>query len=430
MQGKIPTKKWQRSLSGSKTAFKAGSKYLKHLSLGILLSQDKKQRAQEVLDQEIAKIIFDGLNLLKGTALKLAQQISLELDLFPEAIRHELEKSYNQVLPINRALARKIVTDALGHPPEEIFKSFETASFAAASLGQVHRAQTKDGQKLAIKIQYPGIRETIDNDIQLVKVIFKPLSDYDQILIALEEIRERLEEETNYIKEAKNLSFFKSNLKMEQIVIPDYFEAVSTDTILSLEFLEGLPLNEWLKTNPEKEMRNKIAQTLHDLFLKSLYELNYIHADPNPGNFIINDNLRVGLIDFGCVKSWSSNFIEEYRQMGRILISGNRDEYFHQLKRISAISPLIDSNIEKGIYSTAFEFGQWLNRICDREGFDFGENGDFIKQGRDIMFKMLRFRRHFEMNPDFIYLNRTRYGLYRLFEMMKAKVQIYNPYEF
>ena len=192
MRTGIPENKFQRSIEGGKTAVKVGGKILKYLAEKPFLSSQKRNAARQRTSRESAEILFKGLSLLKGTALKIAQQLSFEIDVFPEEVRNELEKSYHQVPPLNRALVRKVLTHALGKPPERIFSSFESNAFAAASLGQVHRAQTKDGRHLAIKIQYPGIDRTISGDIGLIKNLLRPSADFRLYRSALEEIEARL----------------------------------------------------------------------------------------------------------------------------------------------------------------------------------------------------------------------------------------------
>ena len=135
-----------------------------------------------------------------------------------------VQKSYNQVPPINRALVRKIIQNNFHKAPEEVFAEFDPTAFAAASLGQVHRATAKDGSPLAIKVQYPNMKATIRNDIQIVKTALRPMRDYDLFLPALEEIEERLLEETDYLQEAKNTQFFKDKLQLENVIVPNIFQ--------------------------------------------------------------------------------------------------------------------------------------------------------------------------------------------------------------
>ena len=219
MTEEIPKSKWQRGVSGTKTAARMGQKALKYLAMRPFLAEEKRLHAKKTLNRETGVLLFQGLSLLRGTALKMAQFLSMELDIFPPEITRELQKSYHQVPPLNRALVRKMIHNVLGNLPEQIFQAFDTVAFAAASLGQVHRATTRDGKRLAVKIQYPGIRQTIQNDVQLSDRFYDdcPISDD---LPAIEEIETRLLEETDYRMEAQNMVFFKERLNMDEVMVP------------------------------------------------------------------------------------------------------------------------------------------------------------------------------------------------------------------
>lgn len=237
---KIPKSKWQRGLSGTKTAAKMGQKALKYLAVKPFLAEDKRLHARKTLNRETGALLFQGLCLLRGTALKMAQFLSMELDIFPPEMTKELQRSYHQVPPINRVVVRKMIQNVLGKPPEQIFQDFDTIAFAAASLGQVHRATTRDGNRLAVKIQYPGIRETIKSDVQLVRSALRRLPEYQMIAPAIEEIETRLLEETSYRLEAQNMAFFREQLDMDQVMVPALYGDFSADTVLSAEYLNGL----------------------------------------------------------------------------------------------------------------------------------------------------------------------------------------------
>lgn len=429
MKNEIPESKLKRSIVSGKTAAKVGGKVLKYYTKKPFLSKEKQTEAKADLDQKNAEILLKGFSLLKGTALKIAQFLSLESDIVPSAIQKELEKSYNQVSPINRALVRKIIQNSFNEPLENIYSAFDTNAFSAASLGQVHYATTQNGEHLAVKIQYPGISKTIKNDIELVKNFLKPLPDYKLILPVIKEVEARLFEEVDYLQEAENIAYFSKNLNLKGVTVPYVNIKVSSSTVLSMEYLSGTVLNEWINTNPPAEQRNKVAQTIFDIFLKSFYELNCIHADPNPGNFIIQDNLNIGLVDFGCVRRFEPEFISLYLQMHNALFMDDRTEILRTLKALHFFNSKTDPKIETKI-STAFsKFSRWFSRPYKEDVFDFRLNSDFLIEGKKLMNEFSRFRNHFNLNPDFVFFDRTRYGLFRLFERMQARVKFRNPYE-
>ncbi len=429
VKNNIPISKWQRSIAGGKTVAKVGGEAIKYYTKRPFLSKDKKREAKTDFSRQSAEVLFQGMSLLKGTALKIAQQLSFELDIFPPAVLKELEKSYNLVPPINRALIRKIIKNAFGHSPEAVFKTFEPKAFAAASLGQVHRAEAYSGRKLAVKVQYPGIRDTIRNDILLMKRALRPMPEYNLIQPALKEIEGRLVEETEYRREADHIKHFATHLKMDQVQIPDVDFETTTDTVLSITYMEGVPLNEWLEGNPTQPQRDTIAQLLNDIFFKGLYELNIIHADPNPGNFIIQNDLRIGLVDFGCVKKFDPEFVKDYRQLINVAASHDRDANFQLLKRLNLIKSDPVPEVKEKIYKVMHRTSLWFRKFYREEVFDFGANKNIIREGRDLIRHIHGLGKHMDLNSNFIFLDRTRYGLLRLFERMGARVRIRNPHE-
>jgi predicted unusual protein kinase regulating ubiquinone biosynthesis (AarF/ABC1/UbiB family) len=429
MSRTIPGSKLSRGLAGGKAAAKVGGDMLQYYAARPFLSPKGRERALKRLDDKTARTIFNCLSMLKGTALKVAQVLSLELELLPPAVARELQKSYNQVPPINRVLARKAITSSLGNPPEKVFKHFNGAAFAAASLGQVHEAMSPDGKKLAVKLQYPGIKKTIKSDLQLLRGALRSVSEYKIVKPAIEEIEERLLEEVDYINEANNMAFFNEHLNLEGVNVPRPWRPGSSKTVLSASYMEGLPLNLWLKTGPGQQDIDLVAKRLNDIFLHGLYELNCIHADPNPGNFIIAEDMSVGLIDFGCVKKLQPGLVKLYRRFPDILINGDKQEYFDMLEALEIIRPGLDEKTADDIYNQAYDFGQWLAQIYTAKVFDFGAAGEFMVVGKKRMQAMYKYRRHLAVNPQIIYLDRTRYGFLRVFQKMGARVNMRNSYE-
>jgi len=429
MAAKIPKSKLQRSLAGGKTAARVGGKMLKFLAKRPFMDKERQAQEKDRAFNESAEIVFKGLCLLKGTALKIAQALSMEMDVFPEHVRRELEKSYNQVPPMNRVLIRKAIENAFGRPVEDIFQTFDLSAFAAASLGQVHAATAPAGEKLAVKVQYPGIADTIRSDVTLIKSMLYPLKEYELIRPVIDEIKARLLAEIEYENEAANIAFFRENLRLPGIWIPEVYASLSNRQVLSTALVEGQPLNQWLKKAPAPEAVNRVAQTLSDIFIESLYKLNTIHADPNPGNFIICPDGRLGLVDFGCVKKLDPDFVDLYRQLPRTAVAGQKDRHFELLRQLKVVKPGIDAETREQMYVTMYRAGRWIGRLFEVAAFDFKANPDFFAEGRKISYDLHKLRKHMDLNTNFVFLDRTRYGLLRLFESMGATVRIQNPYE-
>jgi predicted unusual protein kinase regulating ubiquinone biosynthesis (AarF/ABC1/UbiB family) len=418
-----------RGLVGGKTAARMGGAYLKYAVGKPFLSEDGRENRRRQMSEQSMETLFQGLCRLRGIALKMAQTLSLEVDIFPEHIRTHLERAYNGVPPMNRALTRKVLTTAYGKAPEKVFRSFEGTAFAAASLGQVHRAVGANGESLALKIQYPGIRDTIRGDMRLVKTLLRPFIEYKAIKPMFAEIETRFLEETDYLLEAENTAFFHARLQMRDIRVPVVYRDVCTGQVLCLSLLEGKPLNAWLGTNPDTRARDTVAQRLQDLFIHSLYGLRCIHADPHPGNFLVLDDNSTGLVDFGCVKRLDTPFVELYRQLLLALTSNDNDACMSVLRQLGTIPDGADAALERDVRETFIRYGKWLRSIFSVEKFDFGEKKNFVREGKDISMTMKHVLRKLRINPDFVFLDRTRYGLLRLFEKMEACVSFRNEHE-
>jgi predicted unusual protein kinase regulating ubiquinone biosynthesis (AarF/ABC1/UbiB family) len=425
----LPTGKWGRTITGGKTVAKVGGRVLAYYAKRPFLSEDNKHKAREAVSRDSAQALFKGLSLLKGTALKMAQQLSLEMDILPEAACRELAKAYHQVPPINRALARKVVQNGLGGSLESLFTSFDLKAHAAASLGQVHRAMGLDGQDLAVKIQYPGIAKTIDSDVALLRQMLRPMVQSDHLIPTLDEVAARLREEVDYMQEAENCTYFAEVLNLDGVRIPAVVSASTAPTVLTTTFMPGRPLDLWLRDKPKQEDRDRVAQLLHTIFIEGLYKLGTVHADPNPGNFIIADDLTIGLVDFGCVKRLSPAFVDQYRQLALSAAHHEEGTHFKLMQEVGLFSPELGSDTLRALEEISTAFSRWFGRLFIETLFDFNQHPDFISQGKQIMGRLQALKRHLKVNTDFIFLDRTRYGLLRLFEQMGARVAFRNPYE-
>lgn len=425
----LPNGRVKRAFYGGRTAAKVGGKALMHYAKRPFMCAAARHTAQDEMIRDSAQTLFQGLSLLKGTALKLAQLLSLELDLLPEAACRELAKAYHQVPPINRALVRKAVHEGLGKPPEEVFQQFDLNAFAAASIGQVHEAVDHDNTPLAVKIQYPGIAETIESDLSLLHQALRPVIQNDQLVPLLSELSARLHEEVDYHQEADNLTWFSRHLKIKGVRIPEVKPELCSRTVLSTARMPGVPLDQWLESHPDQDALDHVAQKLQQIFITGLYDLHTVHADPNPGNFIIADDLTIGLVDFGCIKTLPPAFVAQYRRLTRSAARQQDQDHFQEMLTMGMIKNEPNEEICEKVQSFGDAFSRWFCKLFKEEKFDFGRHPDFIAEGKAVMGQCHRLRRYMTIDPDFIFLDRTRYGLLRLFERMGARVCFRNIYE-
>jgi len=248
--------------------------------------------------------------------MKLGQALSMQTHIFNADVVEELAGLQMQAPPMHPALMRAQFKSAFGKYPEEVFRSFEPEAFAAASLGQVHWAVTKGGEEVAVKIQYPAIREAIESDFKMLRTagFAARLTGHLQESI-VREVRRGILEETDYRKEARNVEHFRKHLAPWPFVhLPKVYHELSCEQVLTMSRVRGLRLQEFLKKYPSQEVRDKVGVGLTRLFFFQLFRVQALHADPHPGNYLFNEDGTIGLIDFGCVKYPKPEVVHCYAQ--------------------------------------------------------------------------------------------------------------------
>jgi len=386
----------------------------KEFSKRAFLSKEERELQKDNAQNEIGTIIYENLSLLRGTAVKIAQALSLH-NILPPNIQKELSKSYNSIEPINQALVIKIVQNEYGKSYKEVFKEFHLKPFASASLGQVHFAKTFDDEKLAIKIEYPSINKTIKSDIELLK---RFASFKKSILLILEEIEDRLYEEIDYENEAKNTLWAYENLTSEEIVVPKVYERYTTKHILATQFIEGVDLFSWLKSNPSKEQKTKIANAIFNVLIRSIFELKQIQADPNPANYLITEDNRLALIDFGCIKRFDDRFIESYINLMNVCRRDDRDEILKTYKEIGLIES--EEAIDDELFEKILKYNRWWVEPFFQSRYKFTK--EYLKEGVEAA--NLFTKKPFNVIKDFVFLDRTMHGLFSIFEQMDVEVDM------
>ena len=424
MQNKIPTTKISRGAVVGKAMLKIGVAQSTGVVKRAFMSKEKKEKSQNETHAEIAKVIIESLGTLKGISVKIAQQVALGLPFLPKEYLDEISKSFNSIPPINKALIRKIIKQELKAYPQEVFESFESEAFGAASLGQVHLA-TLNGEKLAVKVQYPGISKSIDSDLGVLKFALTRFAKGGNIDHLMDEVEARLNEEVDYEIEAENTEFFYNNLKHDLIVIPKIKEEFSTKTVLTSSFLEGDSFEEFLARNPSQEERNHYAQLIFNSFFMGLYHIQMIHADPNPGNFIFMADKKLGLIDFGCVKKLDDAFLTSFSKLHVALMDEISDE---EVTQQYAAMGMIDYEEKEKMLEFYLEVIKPLDRIYIEifhgDSYDFKENSDFSKRGFETIMEVQKkqITAVHNMNEDYIFVDRTLLGYYAMFEKMEATI--------
>lgn len=380
----IPVSKLKRSTLTGITAARVGVKHIGYKARSLLTKPENKQAIKLRHEEQIADLVFSVLTQLRGTALKVSQILSMEADVLPISIREKLKEACYQVPPINRALVRKQLVQELGKSPNDLFGEFNSLAFAAASIGQVHRATTFDGDAVAVKIQYPGIASTIESDLQIIETLFSALSKTSDLMpqkhilsSMMTEMQDRLREEVDYHIEADNIKWFKDKVGVTGITIPSVVDELSSKRVLTMEMLEGQHLSEWLASKPSQQKINEVGQQLFDYFWYCVFDLQRINADLHPGNFLVLKNGSVGALDFGCVRSLSEDFISKFVTLIPALVetlhhNRNTEQLLKVYQSLKVISEKVTiKEFESDCLPSIELFGKWLCEAYVENEFDF-----------------------------------------------------------
>lgn len=422
----IPTHKIERATKLVSTGVKIGGNYLRYYGEKLINGEENKDK----LNANNAKDIYDGLKELKGSALKLAQMLSMEKNLMPQAYVEQFSLAQFSVPPLSGALVKKTIRKYLGSDPDEIFESFSLDSENAASIGQVHRA-TKEGKKLAVKIQYPGVASSIRSDLAIVKPIALKMfnlkgKDTDRYF---EEVENKLLEETDYLQELQSSQLISEAAQdIPNLIFPKYYPKWTTSKILTMDWMEGIHLSEYVsQSHLDPQQRNLLGQTLWDFYMFQIHGLRKVQADPHPGNFMVSKQGELIAIDFGCVKEIPEEFYTPYFELSKKENIENEETF---VKLLTELEILLNTDTEEETrYFT--ELFQRMMRLFTKpfhdKHFDFSD----VRFWNDITNLSKSFAEDSQLrqmngnrgSKHFIYINRTFFGLYHLLHDLEAQIE-------
>lgn len=419
----IPTSKVAHASKLIKTGLKVGVNYLSYYGEKVV----NPEGASERLHENNAKDIYQDLKELKGSALKVAQMLSMDKNVLPKAYSDRFSLAQFQVPPLSGPLVMKTLKAELGKPGDQLFDKFDPKAARAASIGQVHRAE-KNGKALAVKIQYPGVADSIQSDLRLVKPIAMRMFDLKgkNIDVYFKEVEGKLLEETDYKLELQRANqIAEACSALSGLLFPHYYEDLSSGRVLTMDWIEGKHLTELGEIS--KEEGSRLGQVLWDFFLYQIYELKIVHADPHPGNFLVTKEGHLGVLDFGCVKEVPEDFYKHYFKLIRKEMLEDQAGLEYHLEQLEILRSS-DSKEERDFFLGTFKtLLLLLGRPLHQDRFDFADKAyfaellafgeAFAKEAKSKSLDTARGSRHF------IYVNRTLYGLYNLMQELGAEVE-------
>jgi predicted unusual protein kinase regulating ubiquinone biosynthesis (AarF/ABC1/UbiB family) len=311
---------------------RGGARYATSAPRLFAAAGESRQRLRHDLALQTAEDVAVTLGAMKGVMMKIGQMASYVDDGLSPAVRRTLSRLQDSVPPMSADLAARVVEEELGLPPERVFTRWDPDPIAAASIGQVHRAITHDGRAVAVKVQYPGIAETIAADLDNVALLRRmlritaPSQDVDALI---GELRDRVREELDYRREASNQQLWASYYDGHPTIhIPEIIGDLSTRRVVTSELVTGARFAEvcgW----PQEE-RDLAAETIYRFVFRSLYEIRAFNGDPHPGNYLFHRGGRVTFLDFGLVKHFEPAELRPLMQMARHICVDNDPEGFRR----------------------------------------------------------------------------------------------------
>ncbi|WP_334058793.1 ABC1 kinase family protein [Polaribacter sp. P097] len=421
---KIPITKIQRASKLVKTGAKVGVNYLKYYGDKITKTEED---AREQLNKNNAEDIYDSLKDLKGSPLKVAQMLSMEKSILPRAYVEKFSLAQFSVPPLSEALVLKTFKKSFGKFPSEIYDKFDVKAYNAASIGQVHKAE-KDGKNLAVKIQYPGVSDSIKSDLAMLKPFVIRMFNMkgktsDEYFF---EVQDKLLEETDYVLEVQqSQEIVDSCSHIPNLAFPTYYPDLSSKQIITMDWMQGVHLSEFTAVNTNQEKANAIGQALWDFYMFQIHILKKVHADPHPGNFLVSKKGELIALDFGCMKTIPLDFYNPYFVLARKETLSDRKLFEEKMFELDILRKE-DSKEEFDFFNEMFhEMLSIFTQPFHEEVFDFSDAAFFskISEFGDRYSKNVELRSYNASrgSKHFIYMNRTFFGLYNLMFDLKAQ---------
>lgn len=403
------------------TASVAGN-YAKSKLKSAFQDKDAREEEQAKIHQENGERIARTLGELKGAAMKIGQMASVAGDVLPKELAVALKGLQNDAPPMSFDVIAAQIESELGAPPEVLFREFDEEPFASASIGQVHRARTDDGRQVVVKVQYPGVDSSVDSDLAHLKLALKASGlmkiKKESIDALFAELRERLHEELDYCNEADNVRLFgKFHKDHDFVVVPEVVGERSAKRVLTLTYEPGDTIYDLEAEGYSQEARDAIGRNLFEMSLAQIFQLQSIHADPNPANFAFRADGRVVLYDFGCVKQLKPEIVQAYRDT---LLAGLEERYDDVDRGMIALGARV---ADKPPMTHEF-YKTWRDTILEPflqdEPFDYGKSvvHDKIKA---LVPMLLSHLESFQPPVEIVFIDRVIAGHYGNLRIVRSR---------
>ncbi len=359
---------------------------------------------------------------MKGVFMKLGQIASFARESLPPEARKMLETLQKDAPPMAWSLVREVVEAELG-PIAERFATFDESPLAAASIGQVHRARLHSGAEVVVKVQYPGVDTAIRSDLRFTQGLVSMGGVFfrnTDVTAMIEEIKARLLDEVDYLREASNQEQFAAIWEGHPFVrIPRVYRSHTTSRVLTQSYAAGLSFNDFLAVATPDEKRLAVL-VMNDFVFDSMHLFHVFNGDPHPGNYVFHEDGGVTFLDFGCVKRFEGPFLGDLRDLNRAILERDEAAFEAALRKTNIVMP--DRPYDREA-SWAF-FDYHARPFAKDEVFAF--DAAYLAEAADAM--RLDAIKRFNLPPDLVLFNRITFGLNAIFERLGARENFHRLY--
>lgn len=391
------------------------------------LAAGKRPRAKDMLlTPGNARRVADELSKMRGAAMKVGQILSMDTgDFLPRELADILARLRDDANSMPPKQLQQVLEKAYGEDWQELFYGFDFKPIAAASIGQVHRAMSPDGRDIVLKIQYPGVAESIDSDVDNIASLLKLSgllpADID-IKPLLNDAKLQLKDEANYLTEAGYLQAFNEVLGAdERFILPQLLPELTTEQVLVMSYVNGEPI-EVIADLPQAD-RDRVMSALIELMFRELFELRMVQTDPNFANYqYCQDSGQIVLLDFGATRHFKADFVNHYRSLMKAAIAGNPQRLMAAAEKLGYVG--LDAS---GEYRELVQelFLMVLEPLSRNEAYDFGTT-NLPAQMSELAEPVQEFKEFWQAPPtDAVYFHRKLGGMFLLANRIKARVNVH-----
>jgi predicted unusual protein kinase regulating ubiquinone biosynthesis (AarF/ABC1/UbiB family) len=417
--GVTATTAMARNVAVARTTARVGASYATHQARRATATEEQKVELDAQFELKTAEEVVNVLGNMKGALMKIGQMASFLDDGLPEPMREALATLQADAPPMSAQLAAQVVEQELGAAPDVIFAEWDPKPLSAASIGQVHRAMTKEGQPVAVKVQYPGVAEAIMSDLNNSNMLFAVLGmvfpNLDPKPI-VQELKERLGEEVDYRLEARNQAdFHRWYADHPFIHVPEVYPQYSTERVLTTELVTGARFDEVANTWSYEE-KQLAAETIYRFVFRSLWSFNAFNGDPHPGNYLFNPNGRVTFLDFGLVKHFQRSDMDHAARMIQSMLANDTAAYRRTVEELGMLqpdAPLSDDEVEE-YFGYFYKLIREPGRHVITHEYAAGMVGQFFDLNASRVPKFAN------LLPEFVILQRINLGLYAILARLEA----------